>query len=167
MAEEKILIVDPDTRLLNSMAEQVLSPHGFKPLLAADQDQGVRMAVTEEPQLLLLHLPLDSSVRLLHRLRQGGLVIPSILMVEHESASIDLELLRWACVTMLAAPSQLKPYCRRCTAFWRWATTPRIMSKWLRMWVSSTATSISASGNSTFSWALGAQSVPRLTWPLC
>lgn len=94
MAGEKILIVDPDTRLSKTVAEQVLAPHGFKLLLARGQDEGVRTAVAESPHLLLLHLPLDSSVRLLQRLEQADRLPPSVLMVEQKSAHMAVEFLR-------------------------------------------------------------------------
>jgi PAS domain S-box-containing protein len=94
VAGERILIVDPDARLLKTVAEQVLSPNGFKPLLAQGQDEGMRMAVTEFPHLLLLHLPLDSSALLLSNLARAGRPTPVILMVEPEAGHIAVELLR-------------------------------------------------------------------------
>jgi two-component system sensor histidine kinase VicK len=94
VAGERILIVDSDARLLKTVAEQVLSPNGFKPLLAQGQDEGIRMTVTEFPHLLLLHLPLDSSALLLRNLARVDRPTPVILMVEPEADHIAVELLR-------------------------------------------------------------------------
>jgi len=94
VAGEKILIVDLDAELSGTLADQVLSPNGFKPLLARGQEEGVSIAMAEGPHLLLLHLPLDSSTRLLDRLQQAGYRIPTILMIEQGPASIDVALLR-------------------------------------------------------------------------
>lgn len=94
MAGEKILIIDPNVELAKTVAEQVLSPHGFRPLLARGQDEGIKMVTAEPPRLLLLHLPLDSSASLLRRLAQTGYPVPSILMVEQESMPMAVEFLR-------------------------------------------------------------------------
>jgi signal transduction histidine kinase/FixJ family two-component response regulator len=94
VAGEKILIVDLDAGLLETVAEQVLSPHGFRPLFARGQDEGLKAAVDESPHLLLVHLPMDSSLRLLRRLAQVDLLLPSILLVERESDHIAVEFLR-------------------------------------------------------------------------
>jgi PAS domain S-box-containing protein len=94
VAGEKILIVDPDAGLLESVAEQVLAPHGFKPLLAYSQNEGVKLAVAKSPHLLLLHLPLDSVVQLLKRVGQTGRLIPVILMVKDASSPVPVELIR-------------------------------------------------------------------------
>ncbi|HXV97670.1 MAG TPA: hypothetical protein VEC93_04540, partial [Anaerolineae bacterium] len=94
MAGEKILIVDPNAGLLESVAEQVLTPHGFKPLLAYSQNEGVKLAVAKSPQLLLLHLPLDAVAQLLQRIGQTGRLLPAILMVEHASFPVPIELIR-------------------------------------------------------------------------
>lgn len=94
MAGEKILVIGTDAGLSQTVAEEALSPHGFKLLLAGGQDEGVSVVLSENPQLILLHLPLDSSLRLLHQLEQADHLIPSILMVEEGAAHMSLELLR-------------------------------------------------------------------------
>ncbi|GAB4418200.1 MAG: hypothetical protein Fur0044_14090 [Anaerolineae bacterium] len=94
MAGEKILIIDSNVELIESIAEETLVPHGFKPLLAYSQNEGVKLAVAKSPQLLLLHLPLDSAVQLLQRVRQTGHLIPTVLMIEQTSIAIPIELLR-------------------------------------------------------------------------
>ncbi len=94
MAGERVLVIDSHTGQLKAEAEQVLSPHGFRLLWARGQDEGVKTALAESPHLLLVHLPLDSSICLLRSLAQAGCLAPSILIVDQESAQITLELLR-------------------------------------------------------------------------
>jgi signal transduction histidine kinase/FixJ family two-component response regulator len=94
VAGEKILVVGSDAGLLKNLADEVLSPLGFRPLLAVGQDEGVKAAVDESPNLLLLHLPVDSSVSMLHRLSQAGRQFPSILVVKGASVHVSIEMLR-------------------------------------------------------------------------
>ncbi|GIK40280.1 MAG: hypothetical protein BroJett011_41130 [Chloroflexota bacterium] len=104
MAGEKVLIVNSNVELVESIAEQILVPHGFKPLLAYSQNEGVKLAVAKSPQLLLLHLPLDSMMQLLQRIAQTGRLIPGILMVEQASSFIPVEALRLGVQDYVAEP---------------------------------------------------------------
>jgi PAS domain S-box-containing protein len=104
VAGEKILIVDSNTELIGEVAEQTLAPHGFKPLLAYSQNEGVKLAVAKSPQLLLLHLSLDSMIQLLQRVAQTGRLIPAILMVEQASTVVPIELLRLGVQDYVAEP---------------------------------------------------------------
>jgi signal transduction histidine kinase/DNA-binding response OmpR family regulator len=94
VAGERILIVNPDAGYLEKVAEQILSAHGFKPLLAYNQHEGIKLAVAKSPQLLLIHLPLDSVLQLLQKILQSGNLIPSILILEQGLPYIPVELLR-------------------------------------------------------------------------
>jgi PAS domain S-box-containing protein len=94
VAGEKILVVGSDAGLLKNLADEVLSPLGFRPLLAVGLDEGVEAAVDESPLLLLLHLPIDSSVALLDSLSRADCQFPSILVVEGASVEISVEMLR-------------------------------------------------------------------------
>jgi PAS domain S-box-containing protein len=94
VAGEKILVVGSDAGLLKNLASEVLSPLGFRPLLAVGQDEGVKIAVDESPNLLFLHLPVESSVGLLHCLSQLGRLVPSVLVGEGDTVQISVEILR-------------------------------------------------------------------------
>jgi PAS domain S-box-containing protein len=104
VAGEKILIVDSNTELIESISEQILSPQGFKPLLAYSQNEGVKLAVSKSPQLLLLHLPVDIVTQTLQRIAQTGRLIPTILIMEQASLSMPIELLRLGVVDYVAQP---------------------------------------------------------------
>jgi PAS domain S-box-containing protein len=94
VVSKSILVVEPDEALLKTISEQVLQPYGFKPLLARDQEQGLKIALTESPALLLFHLSLDSSVQLLHNLAQRDCLIPTILIIEQKLTQVTVESLR-------------------------------------------------------------------------
>jgi PAS domain S-box-containing protein len=94
LAGEKILIIDPDTELLENSAEKILSPYGYKPLLAYSHSEGVKLSLAKAPQLLLIHLPLDSVAQLLQRIMQKGYFAPSVVIMDQEVSSIPIELLR-------------------------------------------------------------------------
>jgi DNA-binding NtrC family response regulator len=104
VAGEKILIVDSNTELIESIGEQILSPQGFKPLLAYSQNEGVKLAVSKSPQLLLLHLPVDIVTQTLQRIAQTGRLIPTILIMEQAALSMPVELLRLGVVDYVAQP---------------------------------------------------------------
>ncbi len=104
MAGEKILIIDLDAGLLETVAEQVLASHGFRPLFARGQDEAMKTAVAESPHLLMLHLPMDSSLRLLRRLAQTDCLIPSIVLVERESDHVAVEFFRLGVQDYLVYP---------------------------------------------------------------
>jgi PAS domain S-box-containing protein len=104
VARERILVVEPDEVLLKTISEKILLPDGFKPFLARDQEQGLDMALTESPDLLLLHLSLDSSAYLLHGLAQKDCLIPTILIIEQESTQIAIEFLKLGVRDYVAHP---------------------------------------------------------------
>ena len=51
MAGESILIIEPDEALLKTVIEQILLPHGFKPLAARNLEEGLKIALNNAPQL--------------------------------------------------------------------------------------------------------------------
>lgn len=93
MAGETILVIEPDIELQKNL-ENILTLQGFKLLQAYNQNEGVKLAISKSPHLLLLHLPLDTVTHLLQRLAQIGRLIPSILIVEEATALIPVELPR-------------------------------------------------------------------------
>ena len=105
MSGERILLVDPDTSSSRALAELVLLPRGFTPLMANGEDEGVKKAIAEAPHLVLLHLPLDESAHCLRRLRQAGHPVPAVLMLDQASVHISVELLRLGVRDYLVNPS--------------------------------------------------------------
>lgn len=94
MAPKCILIVEPDVTLLQTVAEQILEPQGYKLLKAQNQEEGLSLLRAVTPDLLLLHLPLGAVSSFLTRTVKFGGVIPVIVVVEQTSAQITVELLK-------------------------------------------------------------------------
>ena len=101
---QKILVVEPDVLLLQTIAEKMLLPCGYTVLTAQDQEKGLTLALSELPDVLLLHLPLESSAKLLSNLANTLRIIPTILIVEKESAQIEVRFLRLGVVDYIALP---------------------------------------------------------------
>ncbi len=104
MAGEKILVIDPDTDRLNKIGDQILAPYGYKPFLTDNLDEGVKLIIVQSPQLLLLHLPLDSAAQFLQRVAHTGHFVPSILMIENPATPIGLTFLRWGAQDYVSQP---------------------------------------------------------------
>ena len=104
MARKKILVVEPDTLLLQTIAEKMLRPCGYTVLTAQDQDKSLNLALSELPDMLLLHLPLESSANLLSCLAKANHTIPTILVVEQETAQIEVRFLRLGVVDYITLP---------------------------------------------------------------
>lgn len=104
MAGQKILVIEPDTLLLQTIAEKMLRPCGYTVLTAQDQDKSLNLAFSELPDILLLHLSLESSANLLSCLAKANHTIPTILVVEQETAQIEIRFLRLGVVDYIALP---------------------------------------------------------------
>ena len=68
----KILIVEDDLHLLNSLRDK-LKNEGFIPLVAKDGSQGLRIAIKEKPDLILLDviMPKMDGLEMLQKLRKN------------------------------------------------------------------------------------------------
>ena len=62
--------------------------------LDTSPDNGFNLALSELPDILLLHLPLEPSANLLSCLAKANHTIPTILVVEQETAQIEIRFLR-------------------------------------------------------------------------
>jgi signal transduction histidine kinase/CheY-like chemotaxis protein len=101
--EEIILVVEPNSLLLQSMVEEI-SAWGFKSFQAQTPEEAVELALMYTPQLLLLHLPPDSALHLLNRLGQAGCLLPAILILEQELSQISVDFLRLGVKDYLLSP---------------------------------------------------------------
>ncbi|MBN1993627.1 MAG: PAS domain-containing protein [Anaerolineae bacterium] len=117
MAGQSILVIEPDLTLSKTISEQILLPHGFKPLLAQNQAEGLRIALTEAPRLLLLHLPVTASINLLRDLALvANHPFPVILITDQALPQLAVELLRLGvrdCLTCPLAAEEVLPAIHR------------------------------------------------------
>ncbi len=92
----RILVIDGSRNVRDFVAEQVLVPNGYEPILAQDGVEGLRVALTEVPDLILMdhELPMMSSRDVLESLNARPLQIPVILMISHGAEQIVVRLIR-------------------------------------------------------------------------
>ncbi len=83
MIQKKILIVDDDKELSDALFT-VMKAAGYKPLVAQDGVEGLELARTEKPDLILLDItmPKMNGLQMLHTLRRESpnKLIPVILL---------------------------------------------------------------------------------------
>jgi len=81
MAQRKILIVD-DEKLVRWSLTQKCAEYGYQSAEAATAEEALRMAQTESPDAILLdvHLPDQSGIEVLEKLKQGGETRPIVMM---------------------------------------------------------------------------------------
>lgn len=96
MSEETILVVDDGQDNRDFIVEYVLGPNGFNALTAKDGEEGLRLAIEHEPDLILLDLqmPRLNGIQVLEQLYERNLEIPVILMTFHGSEEIAIEVYR-------------------------------------------------------------------------
>ncbi len=96
MADETILVIDDGQDNREFIVEYVLEPEGFKYLTAKDGQEGLRLAIDHEPDLILLDLqmPKLNGIQVLEQLHSRNLEIPVILMTFHGSEDIAIEVYR-------------------------------------------------------------------------
>jgi diguanylate cyclase (GGDEF)-like protein len=96
MGEEKILIVDDDARNIEFLRDSLLAPQGYTLLSAEDGVQAMRMALEENPDLILmdLQMPKMDGIEVLEALRKHGHAVPTILITAHGSEHVAVQAFR-------------------------------------------------------------------------
>jgi two-component system phosphate regulon sensor histidine kinase PhoR len=96
MAGERVLVVDDSLVYQDLVVNHVLKPNGYEPLKAQDGDTGLRIALQETPDLLIidLQMPGMTGIQLLEALREAGSEIPVIMMTLHGSEDLVVRAFR-------------------------------------------------------------------------
>ncbi|MGB7340558.1 MAG: adenylate/guanylate cyclase domain-containing protein [Phototrophicaceae bacterium] len=96
MSVETILVVDDGQDNREFIVEYVLEPNGFKSLTARNGEEGLQLAIDNEPDLILLDLqmPKLNGIQVIEQLHARNLEIPVILMTFHGSEDIAIEVYR-------------------------------------------------------------------------
>ena len=78
MAQERILVIDGRTETHQLLVELVLEPKGYRSLTAMDGEEGLRLALKEKPDLILLDMQLGrmGGIEVLKALREWNLDVP-------------------------------------------------------------------------------------------
>lgn len=110
MAGETILVVDDKAESLEFIAEYLLRPHGYVPLVAANGRQGLEMALSERPDLMILDLKMPelSGLEVLQALREKQADIPVILMTAYGSEEDIVTAFRLGAKDYLSKPFRIE-----------------------------------------------------------
>jgi PAS domain S-box-containing protein len=87
VAGEKILVIDDNLENIRFMVDYLLVPSGYIPIVATDGNQGLDMALSQQPDLIILDfkLPAMSGLEVLRALRENASDIPVIFMTAYGS----------------------------------------------------------------------------------
>ncbi|MEW5987953.1 MAG: ATP-binding protein [Chloroflexota bacterium] len=93
---ERILIVDDSRDIRHFLSEYILKPKGFEVITATNGLEGLALAISNPPHLMIvdMQMPRMTGLELLQRLSDRGLVIPAIITTAHGSEAIAVEALR-------------------------------------------------------------------------
>jgi signal transduction histidine kinase/DNA-binding response OmpR family regulator len=109
VANETVLVVDDSRDNLEFIVEYVLKPHGYQTLTASDGAEGLELALTENPDLILLdvNMPKLSGLEVLEALEREGRQIPVILMTFHGSETLAVQAFRLGVKDYVIKPFQV------------------------------------------------------------
>jgi two-component system NtrC family sensor kinase len=106
----RILIVDDSRELRTFLAEDILPQLGYETLSAANGQQGLRLIVEEQPDLVLLDLQMPgmSGMDLLREIKAQQLDVPIVLMTAHGSESVAVDAFRLGVKDYLTKPFDME-----------------------------------------------------------
>lgn len=106
MPNETILVVDDSLEIVRILKEYMLAPLGYQVISAPDGRSGLKLAVSRQPDLIMLdlHLPYMNGLQVLTALRQMNCQSPVIFMTMHGSESIVVEVFRLGVRDYLTKP---------------------------------------------------------------
>jgi PAS domain S-box-containing protein len=107
LSGEKVLIIDDKPQSVEVLAEYLLRPNGYDPIVATDAAHGLELALTERPDLIILDqkMPKMSGLDVLRQLRERSEDVPVILITAFGTESVIIEALRLGACDYI-----LKPY---------------------------------------------------------
>ena len=96
MAQERVLVIEDSSETQQLLAELVLEPNDYRVIAALDGAEGVRLALEEQPDLIILDmkLPKMDGLEVLQVLRQRDTNIPVIFTTVHESPELVVQAFR-------------------------------------------------------------------------
>lgn len=94
--KERVLVVDDAKEIREFLCEYILKPQGFEVRMAEDGLQGLQLAFSEQPDLMIVdvQMPHMSGLELLRRVHLRRLDIPAILITAHGSEQVAVKALR-------------------------------------------------------------------------
>lgn len=109
MAREKVLIVEDKPEMIQILTDYVLSPQGYATLTALNGEEGLRMALSEKPDLVILDLrmPKMSGLQVLQTLREQQFSAPVIVITAYGSEEVVVRAMRLGANDYVAKPFEL------------------------------------------------------------
>jgi PAS domain S-box-containing protein len=110
VAGETILVVDDKAESQEFIAEYLLRPNGYVPLVAVTGRQGLEMALSEKPDLMILDLKMPelSGLEVLQALREKQADTPVILMTAYGSEEDIITAFRLGAKDYLGKPFRIE-----------------------------------------------------------
>lgn len=107
---ERVLVVDDAREIRDFVREYVLAPVGFEVITASDGLEGLQLAFSERPDLIIVdfQMPHMSGLEMLRRLQLRMVEIPAILMTAHGSEQVAVEAFRLGVRDYVIKPFQLE-----------------------------------------------------------
>jgi CheY-like chemotaxis protein len=109
LAGEKVLVIEDKPEMIQILTDYVLDPQGYVTLTALGGEEGLRMALTEEPDLVILDLrmPQMSGLQVLQSLRERQYPVPVIVITAYGSEEVVVRALRLGANDYVAKPFEL------------------------------------------------------------
>jgi two-component system NtrC family sensor kinase len=106
VAGERVLIIDDSPEIKNVLRDVVLEPKGYGVLSANDGEEGLRMALEEQPDLIVLDesMPGLSGLEVLQRLREHDVQTPVIFATFHGNEDLVVEIIRLGVQAYIVKP---------------------------------------------------------------
>lgn len=105
MPKDTILIIDDSTEL-RSLLESILPYSGYQAISATTGEEGLRLALESNPDVILvdLELPDTTGLQLLETFKQHELTMPTIMMTGYGSEGVAARALRLGALDYLVKP---------------------------------------------------------------
>ncbi len=96
MAQARVLVIEDSLETQQLLAELVLEPNGYRPLAAFDGEEGLRLALQENPDLIVLdmQLPRKNGLEVLEALQKQNVDIPVIFTTVRDSVELAVQAFR-------------------------------------------------------------------------
>ncbi|MFN2270796.1 MAG: response regulator, partial [Anaerolineae bacterium] len=96
MTQRRVLIIDdsPDTQKM--LAEQVIEPLGYQPIVAWDGEEGLELSLEQRPHLIILdmRLPKMDGLDVLKKLQEQQPDVPVVFTTAFEATELVVEAFR-------------------------------------------------------------------------
>jgi len=110
MTGEKVLVIDGKKDAVQLITESVLRPHGYSYMVAHNGEEGFRLALEKEPDLIItdLRTPQMSGLEILEALQAQGRRIPVILMALYGSEETAVQAFRLGAKDYVTKPFKVQ-----------------------------------------------------------